>query len=151
MQPGDISSTLVKYLCEQETLRQLQSTSHVAGRPFINFCQHSMWQRDLCKLLSIFCADGRVSISLSQPSVLWETFCHLLPLFYAAGRPAMNFRQLSVPPEHLWSSSINLPCGRENFCQLSLTFRMAFRLDCRRSVNFSQHSVHPRDLPSTSV
>ena len=59
--------------------------------------------------------------------------------------------------QDLQSSSVNIPCGRGTFRQLSLTFRVSARssvtFPCNRGsfVNFHQFSVHPQYLLSGSV
>ena len=129
-------------------------------------CQLFLWRRD-------------ISLIFVRPQ-------DSLSIFRASVGLSVNFHQLSVRPLNLPSTSINnlcghgpsvnFPCIRGTFCQLSMrlrdhlsTFRMSgdvlstsvnflcvqgtiyqiFVCQCEHSVILSKHSVRPRDLPLT--
>ena len=122
--PGDVPSIL--------------STFCVAGSTSANFRQLSLWLEIFCKLASVcgretyrhisstFHAAGRDSIIIHElsmcPEDLPSTLVRLVDLlttFYAPGRLSVNFRQLFVRLGELWSTSVNILCGWENFRKLS--------------------------------
>ena len=96
-----------------------------------NFLQHQ----------SILCAAGSSSVNFSCGQ---DAFHQLQSNFRAAERSSVTFCQHSLCPGELSSTSVNLlfwqktfcelPCGRENFCQLPSTFCAAGR----PSINFRQ-------------
>ena len=97
-----------------------------------------------------------------------ESFRQLWSTVLAAGKLSVNFRQISVPPGHIPSTSLNIPCSQKTLCHLSVrlrhlpsifvnilcgpeTFRQllsTFRATRTHSVYFLEHSVRPEDPPS---
>ena len=80
----------------------------------------------------------------------------LLSAFCEARRPSFNC-EVSLQRGDFPQNSINFPCGREIFCQLPSTFRVAgnssviFRELCFRTVDVVSISVLPADLPSAFI
>ena len=68
VQPEDLPSTSVNFMCSQETFHRQLLTFRRARRPFINFSKYSVRTEEL------------------------------LSTFFVAGRPSGNFWQLSVLP-----------------------------------------------------
>ena len=129
-------------------------------RPSLNFCQVSVQSGDLSSTVNFECSQ--------------KTFHQILSIFRATKIPSFNFCKLLLRPIHIPSTSDNLQCRRESFCELLSTFLEAGRLlstsiklpfdlgtfhqlpstllaDGRPSVNFCQLSVRRGGIPSTFV
>ena len=169
MQPGDLLSTSVNFLCSLETFLHVLFTFCAAGRPSDNIHQLSVRPGDLPPTSIKFPCGRKTSVNFRLLSV-WpgdlpsiyvnllcgrEIFCQLLSTFCTGWRPSVNFCQLNMQSEklpstlrvarRLPSTSFNFPCGRESFRQLPSTFRAAGR----PSENFHQISEQLGYLPST--
>ena len=121
--PREFQSTSVNISCGQETFRQIPSDFCVAGRPSDNFHQISIWPGDLS---STFCTPGRLSMSFRQLAVRSRDLS--TSINFPCGRGlSVIFCQLSVQAKDLPSTSINIPCSRETFCQLLSTSCTIFR------------------------
>ena len=103
VQPGHYLPTAINILCSWETLRQLPSTFHMAGRPFVKFPPNFR--------------EGR------RPSINFPCDREFLSTYCASGRSFIKFCQVSAQTGELPTTSVNFLCHREtfvNFRQLSL-------------------------------
>ena len=184
MQPGEHPRASVSFPCVQENFCQLSSyfcaswrlfinnrkLSVFAGRPSINFCQHSVVPRDF-PWTSVNSPCSRDTFNFCQLSVQsghlpsnainflcgWATF-HLLPsAFGATERCSVNFPSTFCSAGRVYnlvstfciarSPFINFTCGGMTLCLIPSTFRAAGR-PC---IIFCQLSVQLRDLASIFI
>ena len=135
-----VASTFRAAVVPSATFRAVtgSSVNFLSGhRSSVNFHQLSVPPRDFPSTSVNSPCGHRPSVNFRQISVLLQDLCLLLLNCRSSG-----FRQLSL-----------LPCFHA-FCQLTSTLRVSsgpstFCASEGHSVNFSQLSVRPRDLPPT--
>ena len=126
----EIPSTFVNSSCGRKTFCQLPLTFRVAKRP-VNF--HAAWRHSV----NIMCG--------------WVTLRQLSSTFCVAVTRSVNF---FMWPGSFPSSSVNYPCCRKSFCQLSEqpVELPSTSVDCPYGLeNFRQLSLRTGDFPSASV
>ena len=162
-------------------LLDLSSNFCLSTGPSFNFCQHCASVGPLFNFHQISVRPWKIpSTSFTFPYIQW-TFRQLPSNFHASLGLSGNFRQflcicwtfrqLSVHPLDFPSTLVNFSCAQGNFCQLSVhpmdilpitvnllyingSFHQLLSFFCaseRSSINSCEHSLHLKDLLSTSV
>ena len=160
VQPEDLLSTSVNFLCGRETSRKLPSYLGAVGRPSVNFRQFLCgWDRSGQKRFRQHSLrSGSLPPTFVNIPYDPKTFHKLSSTFRVAGRPSSTsvnfyvarrrsviFHQLSVQPGDRPPTSVNILCVPVTFCKITSTFHAVGR----PSVKFRQVSVQTGDLPST--